>query len=179
MPKNANKITYKEKEFQTYVLWKSMPAYFRGMKKEQLQSYGFTDPLILKIAMIKNQTTFAKKFNIKDLGTLTDWNNKIEKNKLNNNALNLVFKNQTMDVKNAISVQPDKLLEKKIYEQRKLILLLKRENKFFKKQIDNNLFKKVKKIKATKLIESKTVPDVPKNDLNIFQKLKNIILKWK
>jgi len=179
MPINANKITYKEKEFQTYVLWKSMPAYFRGMKNEQLQSYGFTDPLILKIAMIKNQTAFAKKFNIKDLGTLTDWNSKIEKNKLNNNILNLVFKNQTKDVKNLISTQPDKLLEKKIFEQRKLILLLRKENKLFKKQVDESLRKKFKKNKISRPVKPSVILDAPKNKLGVFQKIKNIILKLK
>ena len=86
MPNNAKISVYKEKEFEMYALWKSMPAYFRGMKKDQLLSLGFSDPMIQKVVKIKSQTEFAKAFHIKDLGTLTDWNSKIEKN-------NLLFKN--------------------------------------------------------------------------------------
>lgn len=94
MPTNAKKNVYKEKEFQTYVLWKSLPAFFRGMQKKELQAYGFTDPLILKIVSIKNQTAFAKKFGIKDLGTLTDWNNRIKNNNLESFTLNTIFKKE-------------------------------------------------------------------------------------
>lgn len=135
MPKNAKKITYKEKEFETYVLWKSLPAHFRGMKKELLQSYGFTDPLVIKIAMLKNQTAFAKKFGIKDLGTLTDWNNKIEKNKLNTHTPQTAFEKQIETIDNLVSTNPDKLLEKKIHAQRKIIISLKKEIHTLKKQI--------------------------------------------
>ncbi|MEK7588481.1 MAG: hypothetical protein AAB438_01550 [Patescibacteria group bacterium] len=102
MPTNAKKNVYKEKEFQTYVLWKSLPAFFRGMQKKELQSYGFNDPLILKIVMIKNQTSFAKKFGIKDLGTLTDWNNRIKNNNLESFTLNNIFKKEfeNINIKN-------------------------------------------------------------------------------
>ena len=37
------------------------------------------DELAMSLLEIKNQTEFAKRFGIKDLGTLTEWNKKIEK----------------------------------------------------------------------------------------------------
>lgn len=152
MPKNAKKITYKEKEFETYVLWKSLPAHFRGMKKEMLQSYGFTDPLVIKIAMLKNQTAFAKKFGIKDLGTLTDWNEKIEKNKLNTHTPQTAFQKQIETIDNLVSTDPDKLLEKKLQAQRKLVTALKKENLELKKQL---------RVKATKKPTPVVVPEIP------------------
>lgn len=113
MPTNAKKNVYKEKEFQTYVLWKSLPAFFRGMKKSELQSYGFTDPLILKIVSIKNQTSFAKKFGIKDLGTLTDWNNRIKNNNLDSFTLNNIFKKEFENINIKNIPQPKKAPRKK------------------------------------------------------------------
>lgn len=84
MPKNAKKRAYKEKEFQAYVMWKSIPSYLTGSSRTALRFYGFEDPLAYKVADIRNQTEFAKRFKIKDLGTLTDWNNKIEEKDLHN-----------------------------------------------------------------------------------------------
>jgi hypothetical protein len=134
MPTNAKKNVYKEKEFQSYILWKSMPAYFRGMKKEQLISYGFTDPLIAKIASIKNQTSFAKYFRIKDLGTLTDWNQKITKHKLRTDTLDALFAEQAARISTTVSLQPHKALEKKIADQRAVISALRRKILLYEKQ---------------------------------------------
>lgn len=134
MPKNAKKEVYKEKEFEMYVLWKSLPAYFRGMKKEQLHSHGFTDPLIMKIATIQSQTAFAKKFRIKDLGTLTDWNARIKKNKLDTNISYSSMQKQTTALTSALSTPPDTLLKIELHEQRKLLTALKKENRLLKKQ---------------------------------------------
>lgn len=171
MPKNAKKITYKEKEFETYVLWKSLPAHFRGMKKEQLESYGFTDPLVMKIAMIKNQTVFAKKFGIKDLGTLTDWNNKIEKNKLNTHTPQTAFEKQIETIDNLVSTNPDKLLEKRLHAQRKLVTTLKKENLLLKKQLAKKTIKKVTKITPPEIPNERIIiPPPPEQKQTFFQK---------
>jgi hypothetical protein len=39
---------------------------------------GIDDEIAMSLLEIKNQTEFAKRFGIKDLGTLSDWNKKIE-----------------------------------------------------------------------------------------------------
>ncbi|KKU14959.1 hypothetical protein A3A20_00645 [Candidatus Wolfebacteria bacterium RIFCSPLOWO2_01_FULL_45_19] len=175
MPRNAKISVYKEKEFETYVLWKSVPAYFRGMKKEQLLFHGFTDPLIIKTVMIKNQTQFAKIFHIKDLGTLTDWNNKIEKDSLYKNKFENIFSEQIVDVNNKITSQPNVLLENKIHEQRKLINLLKKENSLYKKQLKTRAQQKLKKIgDASPLIEPEVSPIVSKKESSFFQKIKRL-----
>ncbi len=199
MPINANKVAYKEKEFQTYVLWKSLPAYFRGMKKEQLVSYGFTDPLIIKIAKIKNQTAFAKKFNIKDLGTLTDWNSKIKENKLETNTADVVFKKQVTNMRNVLEAEPDKRLEKKIHDQNKLIMSLRKENNLLKKQLSVRPIEKPKKVATVPpppLPSPSPVsppvpapvqtpptqimpPSEPPRKQSFLEKLKNAVTKWK
>ncbi len=154
MPNNAKKSVYKEKEFQTYALWKSLPSHIRGLKKEQLELYGFTDPLIISISKIKNQTEFAKFFHIKDLGTLTDWNNKIKENELSNiqsnsdtlatsaptstpsgpiATLHNVLKEQLDHVDKKISSGPNSILEKRIDRLEKLISKLKSENESYRR----------------------------------------------
>ena len=178
MPINAKKITYKEKEFQTYIIWKSLPAYFRGMNRKQLSEHGFNDPLVIKIASIKSQTEFAKKFRIKDLGTLTDWNRKIEKNKLLIDSPTDHFKKQTLDVNSAMSLRPDKLLEKKIHDQHKLIALLRKENLFFKKQLKNIVDKSPKKPEKTVTPLEVAEPVIEKKNDDIFSSIKKNILKW-
>ncbi len=135
MPRNAKKTVYREREFNAYVLWKSLPIYFRGMKKDQLVSYGFTDPAIIKIATIKNQTSFAKYFKIKDLGTLTDWNEKIKSRKLNFDKLGMQFKKQAVGVGEVMNSKPDKQFEKKILEYKSMISELKRDNSSLKEQV--------------------------------------------
>jgi hypothetical protein len=175
MPKNAKNNVYKEKEFEMYTLWKSMPAYFRGMKKEQLLSHGFNDPLIQKIIKIKNQTEFAKTFRIKDLGTLTDWNNKIEKNNLPIKNINDVFGEQMDVVNSKIISEPDILLKNKIKEQRKLIFSLKKENLLYKKQLKIRAQQKLKIIDSvTPPIKPKVYSIAPEKESNFFQKIKNL-----
>ncbi len=156
MPTNAKKNVYKEKEFQTYVLWKSLPAFFRGMKKNELQSYGFTDPLILKIVSIKNQTTFAKKFGIKDLGTLTDWNNRIKNNNLESFTLNNIFKKEFENINIKNVPQPKKVIRKK------------------------KAVAKIKVIKDEDALKEKEhlTPPQPKPK-SISEKIKDALFRWK
>ncbi len=156
MPTNAKKNVYKEKEFQTYVLWKSLPAFFRGMQKKELQTYGFTDPIILKIVTIKNQTTFAKKFGIKDLGTLTDWNNRIKNNNLESFTLNNIFKKEFENINIKNVPQPKKVLRKK---------------------------KAVTKIKVIKdeddLKEKEHLAPLATKPKSISEKIKDALFRWK
>ncbi len=79
MPKNAEKRgAYKQAEFETYALWKSLPSFLRGQPKPVLEKFGLEDEIVLDLLEIKTQTQFAEKFNIKDLTTLTDWNKRIK-----------------------------------------------------------------------------------------------------
>jgi hypothetical protein len=75
---------YKKQDFDTYVLWKSLPSFLRGQPRVVLEKFGLTDDLVLELLQIKTQTEFSVKFGIKDLGTLTDWNKRIDKDGLIN-----------------------------------------------------------------------------------------------
>jgi hypothetical protein len=180
MPKNAKTSVYKEKEFEMYSLWKSMPAYFRGMKKSELLSYGFNDPMIQKIFKIKSQTEFAKVFRIKDLGTLTDWNNKLEKNSSPSSKINNILTEQIDVVSNKISSQPEILLKSKIREQQQLISSLKKEVNSYKNQLKVTTRHKTKV--ATKPLLPKQTnlqPITPQDKSNFLSKIKSFVIRWK
>lgn len=76
-PGKATQV-YKKQEFEAYVLWCSMPAVFRGQPRHVLEKLGVDDEIALSLLEIKNQTEFARRFGIKDLGTLSAWNKRIE-----------------------------------------------------------------------------------------------------
>jgi len=82
MPKNAKSKPSKDREFQTYIVWRSLPSFLIGKPKKLLAKFGITDPVAKEVLSIKTQSEFAKKYDIKDLGTLTDWNKRIEKDNL-------------------------------------------------------------------------------------------------
>ncbi len=73
---------YKTQDFESYVLWKSLPSFLRGQPRVVLEKFGLCDDILTELLQIKTQTEFATKHGIKDLGTLTDWNKKIEKDGL-------------------------------------------------------------------------------------------------
>lgn len=80
MPKNAeNTGVYKKQDFDSYVLWKSLPSVLRGQPKQLLEKYNIDEEIAVGLLEIKTQTEFAQKFGIKDMTTLSDWNKKIEK----------------------------------------------------------------------------------------------------
>ena len=80
MPKNAkNQGVYKTQDFESYAMWKAMPSILRGQPRQVLEKFGIDDEVAIGLLEIKTQTEFAKRFDIKDLSTLTDWNKKIEK----------------------------------------------------------------------------------------------------
>jgi len=69
---------YKKREFESYVLWRAMPSVFRGQPRHVIEKFGIDDELAIALLEIKNQTEFAQRFGIKDLGTLTTWNKRID-----------------------------------------------------------------------------------------------------
>ena len=69
---------YKKQEFESYVLWRSMPSILRGQPRHVVEKLGIDDEVAISLLDIKNQTEFAKRFDIKDLGTLSAWNKKID-----------------------------------------------------------------------------------------------------
>ena len=69
---------YKKQEFESYVLWRSMPSILRGQPRHVIEKLGIDDEMAMSLLDIKNQTDFANRFGIKDLGTLSAWNKKID-----------------------------------------------------------------------------------------------------
>ncbi len=185
MPNNAKKNVYKQKEFQIYLLWKSLPAHVHGMKRAELESSGFTDPLILKILKIKNQTEFAKKFNIKDLGTLTDWNNKIKKENIASPILVNNFEEQLSNINKQIILPQIDELKQIIIEQNKTIFLLKNENLSLKSKLKPRVkIRKEKEIISSVSIDETRIDSLSKKNnpkeiikgSSIFQQIKNLFL---
>ena len=70
---------YRKQDFNSYVLWKSLPSFLKGQPKAMVEKFGITDEIAVELLQIKTQGEFATKFGIKDPGTLTDWNKRIEK----------------------------------------------------------------------------------------------------
>jgi len=65
---------YRKQDFEAYVTWKSLPTFLRGQPEPVLLKMGIDDPVVFSLLKLKTQKDFAKEYNIKDLGTLTDWN---------------------------------------------------------------------------------------------------------
>ncbi len=160
MPKNAKKTVYKEKEFNMYVLWKFLPGHLRGMTKKELTALGFSDPSISKMIKIKTQTEFAKYFNIKDLGTLTDWNNRIKKQHITPPLLVTEYQKQHASLNEKIILPNITELERKIAALKKENTLLKNKTRVRsprKKEtavqvtaspapVDKTIFQKIRKL---------------------------------
>ena len=70
---------YRKQDFSSYVLWKSLPSFLKGQPRVMLEKFGIADDITIELLSIKTQGEFATKFGIKDPGTLTDWNKRIEK----------------------------------------------------------------------------------------------------
>ena len=71
---------YKKQEFETYLMWRAMPSILRGQPRHVIEKFGIDDEIALSLLEIRTQSEFAKRFGIKDLGTLTDWNKRIDEN---------------------------------------------------------------------------------------------------
>ncbi len=73
-----SKQPYKKDVFKVYEYWVNLPDYLKGLRKDVLVlTYKIDDPYLLKLMQIGTQTEFARRFGVKDLGTLTDWNKRI------------------------------------------------------------------------------------------------------
>jgi len=79
---NEKKLTSarvnRKHELQMYIAWKSLPTFLRGQPTPVLEKMGINDPVVISLLKLKTQTDFARQYNIKDLGTLTDWNKIIQ-----------------------------------------------------------------------------------------------------
>ncbi len=78
----AQKLAYRQHDFEAYTIWRSLPSLLRGKSKEELKEFGIVDEVAIELLSIENQKQFAEKFKIPDHGTLTDWNRKIDENGL-------------------------------------------------------------------------------------------------
>lgn len=71
-----------EREFDMYCIWKSLPPMIispnKGTVDQVLEQLRIDDPVLIELANIKNQTEFAKHFNV-SIDSLTDWNKLINK----------------------------------------------------------------------------------------------------
>ncbi len=112
MPKKAEKGVYKTQDFESYAMWKAMPSVLRGQPQQVLEKFGVDDEIALSLLEIKTQTEFAKRFDIKDLTTLTDWNKRLAREgllprmyvwarKLTPNVILALYKTATKDGKAA------------------------------------------------------------------------------
>jgi len=69
---------YRKREFELYKVWKSLPPMLKGKPAVTLQKFGIEDEDLISLLQIKTQTEFAQKYEIRDLGTLSDWNKRIK-----------------------------------------------------------------------------------------------------
>jgi len=81
-PELPKRGVYKTQEFEAYAMWKALPSFLRGQPRQVLEKFGIDDEIALSLLEIRTQTEFAKRYDIKDLATLTDWNKKLEKDGL-------------------------------------------------------------------------------------------------
>ncbi len=180
MPRNAKHTVHKEKEFGIYVLWKSLPAHAKGMKKSELVALGLTDPLMQRIIKIKSQTEFAKYFSIKDLGTLTDWNARIKRDGLSVPSLETDHLNQHSAVAEKITLPHIVKLHEKVSEQATLLASLKRENTFLKKKLKSQPTKASIKSTASSTKTSLLGTDTTKSnksDKTFYKTLKGLFMR--
>lgn len=76
---NNTRGVYKRTEFEMYAFWKFLPSQLRGQPKQVFEKLGILDDQVFELAQIMSQKEFAEKYGIKDEGTLTDWNKKLQK----------------------------------------------------------------------------------------------------
>lgn len=76
---NTRTGVYKTQDYESYATWKSLPSFLKGQPRQVLEKLGIDEDVTISLLEIKTQTEFAKRFNIKDPGTLTEWNKRLEK----------------------------------------------------------------------------------------------------
>lgn len=76
-----SKDPYKKQVYETYALWKSLPSFLKGQPRVALEKFGIEEEAVFELLAIKTQLDFSKKYKV-DVGTLTDWNKRLEKDGL-------------------------------------------------------------------------------------------------
>ena len=70
---------YKKDVYETYTLWRSIPAFMRQAKhKDIAEQLHIEEPLVLELVAIRTQGEFAKKYGVEQ-STLSNWNKLMEK----------------------------------------------------------------------------------------------------
>ena len=91
-PEDAQVDIKKQEEFETFLLWFSMPSFFRKpprdrktgfqpQPREFCESLGVEDEKLLELCEIPTQSAFAEKYGV-SIDTLTDWKKKIRERDL-------------------------------------------------------------------------------------------------
>ena len=70
--------------YESYALWKSLPSFLRGQPRANLEKFGIDEEMTLELLEIRSQADFSKKYDV-DVGTLTDWNKRLEKSGITKN----------------------------------------------------------------------------------------------
>jgi hypothetical protein len=74
-----NQGVRKTQDFESYAMWKALPSFLRGQPRQALEKLGLDEDITLSLLEIRTQAEFAKRFDIKDPATLTDWNKRLER----------------------------------------------------------------------------------------------------
>jgi hypothetical protein len=90
------KLVYREQDFQSYILWRSLPDIIYGKDDKTLEALGITDEATKELVKIKTKTQFSEKFKI-TRNLLPDWDKKIEENDLLINPKD-IFRNKVKNV---------------------------------------------------------------------------------
>jgi hypothetical protein len=81
IPTNTKKTEnpYKKEVFETYISWKSVPAFMRKYDTTVLaERLGIEEVALIELIAIRTQTEFAQKYDVEP-STLSNWNKLIEK----------------------------------------------------------------------------------------------------
>jgi len=79
-----SKDPYKKQVYETYALWKSLPSFLKGQPRVALEKFGIEEEAMFELLGIKTQLEFSQKYEV-DVGTLTDWNKRLEKDGISKN----------------------------------------------------------------------------------------------
>jgi hypothetical protein len=79
-----SKDPYKKQIYETYALWKSLPSFLKGQPRVALEKFGIEEEAVFELLSVKTQLDFSKKY-VVDVGTLTDWNKRLERDGISKN----------------------------------------------------------------------------------------------
>lgn len=66
----------KQDEFETYLIWRSLPSLLKGLPTYKIQEIGITNNKMISLLRFKTQEEFAKAYKIRE-ATLSEWNKTI------------------------------------------------------------------------------------------------------